>query len=101
MSVPNPPPDGRIEQTFARLKAEGRTGLVAFLTVGYPDVEATLGLVPALVEGGADIIELGMPFSDPLAEGPTIQHSSYARAPAGRHHDDVPGGDRPSCEHAA
>ncbi len=70
--------DGRIEATFARLKAEGRTGLVAFLTVGYPDVDATLRLVPALVEGGADIIELGMPFSDPLAEGPTIQRSSYA-----------------------
>lgn len=69
---------GRIEAAFARLKAERRTGLVAFLTVGYPDVDATLRLVPALVEGGADIIELGVPFSDPLGEGPTIQRSSYA-----------------------
>jgi len=69
---------GRIEATFARLKAEGRAGLVAFLTVGYPDVASTLRLVPALVEGGADIIELGVPFSDPLAEGPTIQRSSFA-----------------------
>jgi tryptophan synthase alpha chain len=68
---------GRIEDTFARLKAEGRTGFVAFLTVGYPDVESTLRLVPALIEGGADIIELGIPFSDPLAEGPTIQKSSF------------------------
>jgi len=68
---------GRIEATFARLKDEGRTGLVAFLTVGYPDIESTLRLVPALVDGGADIIELGMPFSDPLAEGPTIQRSSF------------------------
>ncbi len=68
---------GRIESTFARLKARRRTGLVAFLTVGYPDVDATPRLVSALVEGGADIIELGIPFSDPLAEGPTIQHSSY------------------------
>jgi len=59
------------------MKAEDRTGFVAFLTVGYPDVESTLRLVPALVEGGADIIELGIPFSDPLAEGPTIQHSSF------------------------
>jgi tryptophan synthase alpha chain len=68
---------GRIESAFARMKAEDRTGFVAFLTVGYPDVESTLRFVPALIEGGADLIELGVPFSDPLAEGPTIQHSSY------------------------
>lgn len=67
---------GRIEETFARLKRDDRTGFVAFLTVGYPDVESTLRLVPALIEGGADIIELGIPFSDPLAEGPTIQCAS-------------------------
>jgi len=70
-------PDGRIEATFARLEAEGRTGLIAFLTVGYPTVEATLRLVPALVEGGASIIELGIPFSDPLADGATIQRASF------------------------
>ena len=68
---------GRIEETFARLKAAGRMGFVAFLTVGYPDVEATLRIVPALIEGGADVIELGIPFSDPLAEGPTIQKASF------------------------
>jgi tryptophan synthase alpha chain len=73
----NPPQSGRIEATFERLKVEGRTGLVAFLTVGYPDVESTLRLVPALVEGGADIIELGVPFSDPIGDGPTIQRSSF------------------------
>jgi tryptophan synthase alpha chain len=73
--VPSP---GRIESTFSRLKAEGRTGFVAFVTTGYPSVEATLEIVPALVEGGADVIELGVPFSDPLAEGPTIQRSSFA-----------------------
>jgi tryptophan synthase alpha chain len=71
------PRPGRIEATFARLKNEGRTGFIAFLTVGYPDVESTLELVPALIEGGADMIELGIPFSDPLAEGPTIQRSSF------------------------
>jgi tryptophan synthase alpha chain len=70
-------PHGRIESAFARMKAQSRTGFVAFLTVGYPDVESTLRFVPALIEGGADIIELGVPFSDPLAEGPTIQHSSH------------------------
>jgi len=67
----------RIAETFARLRARRRTGLVAFLTVGYPSVEETLRLVPALIEGGADVIELGVPFSDPLAEGPTIQRSSH------------------------
>ena len=69
---------GRLAQTFARLKAERRTGFVAFVTAGYPSVEATLEIVPALVAGGADVIELGVPFSDPLAEGPTIQRSSFA-----------------------
>ncbi|MEX0683823.1 MAG: tryptophan synthase subunit alpha [Dehalococcoidia bacterium] len=69
--------NGRIEETFARLKADGETGFIAFLTVGYPDVEATLRLVPALIEGGADLVELGVPFSDPLADGPTIQKASF------------------------
>ena len=67
----------RIAEAFAGLRARRRTGLVAFLTVGYPSVEETLRLVPALIEGGADVIELGVPFSDPLAEGPTIQRSSH------------------------
>jgi tryptophan synthase alpha chain len=67
----------RLETTFARLRAEKHAGFVAFLTVGYPSVDDTLRLVPALIEGGADVIELGVPFSDPLAEGPTIQRSSH------------------------
>ena len=67
----------RIQRAFATIEAEKRTGLVLFLTVGFPDVEATLELVPALVKAGADAIELGIPFSDPLAEGPVIQESSF------------------------
>jgi tryptophan synthase alpha subunit len=67
----------RIKEAFARLRAQRRTGLVAFLTAGYPSVEETLQLVSALIEGGADVIELGVPFSDPLGEGPTIQRSSH------------------------
>ncbi len=67
----------RIPATFARLKEEGRTGLIAFLTVGYPDLESSIDLVEALVAGGADLVELGVPFSDPLADGPTVQRSSY------------------------
>jgi tryptophan synthase alpha chain len=68
---------GRIEAAFEKMKAEGRTGFVAFVTVGYPDLESTLAFVPALIAGGADIIELGIPFSDPLGDGPTIQRSSF------------------------
>lgn len=70
--------DGRIEKTFERLKSEGRTGFVAFVTVGYPDVDSSVRAVKGLIAGGADVIELGIPFSDPLAEGPTIQRSSFA-----------------------
>ncbi|MEE8369227.1 MAG: tryptophan synthase subunit alpha [Dehalococcoidia bacterium] len=77
MTQPVYPPAGRIETTFERLKAEKRAGLAAFLTAGYPDLESTLRLVPALVEGGASIIELGIPFSDPLADGATIQRASF------------------------
>lgn len=67
----------RIAETMARLRAEGRLGLIAYLTVGYPDVESTLRLVPALAAGGADLVELGIPFSDPLADGATIQRASH------------------------
>jgi tryptophan synthase alpha chain len=67
----------RIAQKFNQLEGEGRTGLILFLTVGCPDLEATLELVPALSGAGADLIELGVPFSDPLADGPTVQESSF------------------------
>ena len=66
----------RIEATFQRLKEQGRTGLMAYLTVGFPDIASTLELAPAIVEGGADMVELGVPFSDPLADGATIQRAS-------------------------
>jgi tryptophan synthase alpha chain len=55
----------------------GRKALIPYVTVGYPSVEATLKIVPLLAKNGADIIELGIPFSDPLADGVTIQHASY------------------------
>ena len=67
----------RIAQTMAQLRAAGRPGVVAYLTVGYPDVQSTLRLVPALAAGGADMVELGIPFSDPLADGATIQRASH------------------------
>lgn len=65
----------RIQETFAELRAQKRTGLVAFVTCGFPSLKETPGLVEALIDGGADLIEIGVPFSDPLADGRTIQHS--------------------------
>jgi tryptophan synthase alpha chain len=68
--------DGRIERRFAALKTEDRGGLVTFLTAGDPDPETSLEIVLGLPAAGADLIELGMPFSDPMADGPAIQASS-------------------------
>ena len=67
----------RIQSKFAQIKAEQRTGLVLFVTAGFPDMQTTEELVPALVEAGADAVEIGVPFSDPLADGSTIQASSF------------------------
>lgn len=55
---------------------KGRTALMPYFTIGYPDYETSLDVIEACVEAGADLMELGMPFSDPLADGPTIQHST-------------------------
>ena len=63
----------RIKTTFANLKQQGRKALIPFITAGDPKPDATLGYMHALVEAGADIIELGVPFSDPMADGPVIQ----------------------------
>jgi tryptophan synthase alpha chain len=66
----------RIADTFARLRGEGRAALMPYLTVGFPERESTLDLVPALEAAGASLFELGMPFSDPLADGATIQRAT-------------------------
>ena len=66
----------RIDATFARLQAAGRTALIPYVTTGDPSLEATLDVMRALVMGGADVIELGVPFSDPMADGPVIQRAS-------------------------
>lgn len=63
----------RIVETFERRRGAGRTALMPYLTMGYPARESALSLVPAIVAAGADVIELGIPFSDPLADGATIQ----------------------------
>src|SRR5579863_2631477 len=73
----------RISRLFERLRQEGRPGFVAYITAGDPSPSATAGLVAALERGGADLIELGVPFSDPIADGPVIQRGSDRALKAG------------------
>ncbi|MGD9894871.1 MAG: tryptophan synthase subunit alpha, partial [Dehalococcoidia bacterium] len=68
----------RISAMFERLRTEGHTGLIAYTTTGFPSVEATAPIVSALIDGGADAVELSLPFSDPLADGATVQRSTFA-----------------------
>lgn len=65
-----------ITETFSTLRSERRAALMPYFTLGYPTPGASLAVIEALAEAGADLIELGVPFSDPLADGPTIQHST-------------------------
>ena len=73
----------RLATTFARTRAEGRAALVAFVTGGDPTPADTGAILDALVEGGADIVELGMPFTDPMADGPAIQRANLRSLAAG------------------
>ena len=66
----------RIKSTFAALAEQGKKGLIPFITAGDPNPEQTVEFMHALAKGGADVIELGVPFSDPMADGPVIQRSS-------------------------
>jgi tryptophan synthase alpha chain len=74
----------RIDHRFAELRAQGRTALVTFLTAGDPDGDTSLAILKALPAAGADVIELGMPFTDPMADGPAIQASSLRALKAGQ-----------------
>jgi len=73
----------RISRRFAELKARGEMGIIAYITAGDPSLAASLKFVTSLAEAGADVIELGVPFSDPLADGPTIQRASERALEAG------------------
>jgi tryptophan synthase alpha chain len=74
----------RIERRFAALKAEGRAGLVTFTMSGDPDYETSLAILNALPKAGADLLEIGMPFTDPMADGPAIQASGLRALKAGQ-----------------
>ena len=80
-SGPTRPPSAR--EAIAARRARGGRALIPFLTAGYPDWETFDAAVLALAEEGADLLELGIPFSDPLADGPTIQASSQRALEAG------------------
>jgi tryptophan synthase alpha chain len=73
----------RIERRFAALKKEGRAGLVIYLTAGDPDPETSFALFSGLAAAGADLIEIGMPFSDPMADGPSVQAAGQRALKAG------------------
>lgn len=74
----------RIDRRFAACRAEGRAALVTFVTAGDPDAETSLAILKALPRAGADLIEIGMPFTDPMADGPAIQLSSQRALKAGQ-----------------
>ena len=73
----------RIGETFARLRSDGRTGLVTYVTAGDPDADRSALILQTLDQAGADILEVGVPFSDPLADGPVIQRASERALAAG------------------
>ncbi len=79
----------RIDRKFQELKNRGRKAFIAYLTAGFPDLETNLKLVVEMEKRGVDIVELGIPFSDPIADGPTIQASSQAALKRGTTFNDV------------
>ena len=73
----------RLDDAMTRLRSEGVTGVIPYVTIGFPSLDDTLSIVPALEEAGASVIELGVPYSDPLADGPTIHAASHRALEAG------------------
>ena len=78
-----------LADVFARCREEGRAALIGYLPVGYPSVEGSIDAVRALAESGADIVEVGMPYSDPVMDGPVIQRAATEALTQGVHVDDV------------
>lgn len=79
----------RIDQRFAEFRARGRPGLVSFVTAGDPDPGLSVAVMQSLVRHGSDVLEVGMPFSDPMADGPVIQHANERALAKGVHLDHV------------
>ena len=75
--------EGRIERRFAKLKREGRAGLISFTMMGDPDIETSFEILKGLPAAGADLIEIGLPFTDPMADGPVIQAAGQRALKAG------------------
>lgn len=73
----------RLREMFERCRAEGRAAFMPYVTAGYPAKDETVPILLALEAGGADAIELGVPFSDPLADGATIQHANHVAVEEG------------------
>ncbi len=84
LSLSSPTPKTRLDSCFAALKKKNKAAFIAFITAGDPDYDTSLEILKEMPKNGADIIELGMPFSDPMAEGPTIQASSLRALQAGQ-----------------
>ena len=83
--MPMSRPMSRIDETFARLRADGQTGLLTYVTAGDPDAERSALILQTLDQAGADILEVGIPFSDPLADGPAIQRRRSGHSRPARH----------------
>jgi tryptophan synthase alpha chain len=79
----------KIAKTFAELKARGEKGLVTYITGGYPNIKTNLAVLKELADSGSDLIEIGIPFSDPIADGPVIQRASYIALSNGVKIDDI------------
>ena len=88
-SVARDPNQSRVHAAFASLRAKKQLGLIPFIPAGYPDLATTVALLPALEKGGASVIEVGIPFSDPVADGPTIQAAFTAALAKGLRIADV------------
>ncbi|HYN49057.1 MAG TPA: tryptophan synthase subunit alpha, partial [Candidatus Nanopelagicales bacterium] len=73
----------RIADAFARARGDGRVALIPYIVAGYPDAETSLAIALAAIDAGADLVEVGLPYSDPLADGTTLQRASSAAIAAG------------------
>ena len=81
----------RIEERFTQLRSAGKTGLVTYVTAGDPDLTRSAEIIKRLDQAGADVLEIGVPFSDPLADGPVIQRATERALAAGRDPQRRPG----------